>query len=365
MAKKFLLFLLLSAAAMYGPMNRATAQEAETKIRVEVDMVQLNVAVMDSKGNYVTGLRPSDFTVTEDGIPQKVATFGEGNEATRIVNSNGSESDKPGELRSRTQHGSADASESPSELGSELGSVMAGANVFILFDTSNYMYRGFVFAQDAIAEFVRSLDGPDRVAFYSYSRDLSRATTLTPDRSQVLKGVRTTVAGDDAALYNALLMTVRDAGQNTGRKVIVVFSNGPDNYSMVPPEDVAELAQSKGIPIYMISTREAKLEPISSTVFKRMSAATGGEAYFAKTWKQQQKAFASIRNDLAHLYSLSYYPQVNPNRGWRAITVKLVGDRAKGCRVRTRNGYRPQSTHVSAETVMLPSGQEPASPSSN
>ena len=240
---------------------------------------------------------------------------------------------------------------------------MAGANVFILFDTSNYMYRGFVFAQDAIAEFVRSLDGPDRVAFYSYSRDLSRATTLTPDRSQVLRGVRTTVAGDDAALYNALLMTVKDAGQNTGRKVIVVFSNGPDNYSMVPPEDVAELAQSKGIPIYMISTREAKLEPVSSTVFKRMSAATGGEAYFAKTWKQQQKAFASIRNDLAHLYSLSYYPQANPNRGWRAITVKLVGDRAKGCRVRTRNGYRPQSTHVSAETVMPPSGSAP--PSSN
>ncbi len=365
MAKQFLLFLLLFAAALYGPINRATAQEAETKIRVEVDMVQLNVAVMDSKGNYVTGLRPSDFVVTEDGLPQKVATFGEGNEATRIVNSNGSESDKPGELRSRTQHGSADASEGPSELGSELGSVMAGANVFILFDTSNYMYRGFVFAQDAIAEFVRSLDGPDRVAFYSYSRDLSRATTLTPDRSQVLRGVRTTVAGDDAALYNALLMTVRDAGQNTGRKVIVVFSNGPDNYSMVPPEDVAELAQSKGIPIYMISTREAKLEPISSTVFKRMSAATGGEAYFAKTWKQQQKAFASIRNDLAHLYSLSYYPQANPNRGWRAITVKLVGDRAKGCRVRTRNGYRPQSTHVSAETVMPPSAQGPASPSPN
>ena len=251
----------------------------------------------------------------------------------------------------RSQHGSADP-ETSSELGSELGSMMAGANVFILFDTSNYMYRGFVFAQDAIAEFVRSLDGPDRVAFYSYSRDLSRATTLTADRSQVLRGVRTTVAGDDAALYNALLMTVKDAGQNTGRKVIVVFSNGPDNFSMVPPEDVAELAQSKGIPIYMISTREAKLEPVSSTVFKRMSAATGGEAYFAKTWKQQQKAFASIRNDLAHLYSVSYYPAANPNRGWRAITVKLVGDRAKrvprpdpewlpaaGCKSISRDGH--------------------------
>jgi Ca-activated chloride channel homolog len=362
MAKRFLLFLLLLIAVVIASFHRATAQETETKIRVEVDMVQLNVAVMDSKGNYVTGLRPSDFEVVEDGIPQKVATFAEGNEPTRRVTSNG-DSDKPGELRTRP-HGAA-GSETSSELGSELGSMMAGANVFILFDTSNYMYRGFVFAQDAIAEFVRSLDGPDRVAFYSYSRDLSRATTLTPDRSQVLHGVRTTVAGDDAALYNALLMTIKDAGQNEGRKVIVVFSNGPDNYSMVPPEDVAELAQSKGIPIYMISTREAKLEPVSSTVFKRMSAATGGEAYFAKTWKQQQKAFASIRNDLAHLYSLSYYPQANPNRGWRGITVKLTGSRAKGCHVRTRNGYRPESTHMASETATPPAAMEPASPASN
>ena len=361
MAKRFLLYLLLLIAVLPGSLHRATAQETETKIHVEVDMVQLNVAVMDSKGNYVTGLRPSDFEVVEDGIPQKVATFAEGNEPTRRVTSN--DKDKAGELRTRSNGSSG--SETSSELGSELGSMMAGANVFILFDTSNYMYRGFVFAQDAIAEFVRSLDGPDRVAFYSYSRDLSRATTLTPDRSQVLRGVRTTVAGDDAALYNALLMTVKDAGQNTGRKVIVVFSNGPDNYSMVPPEDVAELAQSKGIPIYMISTREAKLEPVSSTVFKRMSAATGGEAYFAKTWKQQQKAFASIRNDLAHLYSLSYYPQANPNRGWRGITVKLVGERAKKCRVRTRNGYRPESAHVSAETVTPPTTMESASPASN
>jgi Ca-activated chloride channel homolog len=361
-SKRYFLFSLAIWGVCFGSVPRTPAQEGETNIRVEVDMVQLNVAVMDSKGNYVTGLRPSDFVVTEDGIPQKVATFGEGNEATRRVTRNVPAGDKP---EGRSPGGSSNFADSSSELGSELGSLVAGANVFILFDTSNYMYRGFVFAQDAIAEFVRSLDGPDRVAFYSYSRDLSRATTLTADRSQVLRGVRTTVAGDDAALYNALLMTVKDAGQNEGRKVVVVFSNGPDNASMVPPEDVAELAQSKGIPIYMISTREAKLEPVSSTVFKRMSAATGGEAYFAKTWREQQNAFASIRNDLAHLYSLSYYPQPNPNRGWRGISVKLVGERLKKCHIRTRNGYRPQGTRASGEGVASTSGREPEAASSN
>ncbi len=185
MAKQFSLVLSVLFVVLLGSVSLAPAQEAETKIRVEVNMVQLNVAVMDSKGNYVTGLRPSDFIVTEDGIPQKVATFGEGNEPTRRVSSDGSEL-KAGDLRIR--QGSAGSSDQSSELGSELGSMMAGADVFILFDTSNYMYRGFVFAQDAIAEFVRSLDGPDRVAFYSYSRDRSRATTLTADRSQVLHG---------------------------------------------------------------------------------------------------------------------------------------------------------------------------------
>ena len=137
--------------------------------------------------------------------------------------------------------------------------------------------------------------------------------------------MRNTVAGDDAALYNCLLLTVKDAARITGRKVIVVFSNGPDNASLVPPEDVAELAQSTGTIIYMVSTQEAQLEPISTAVFERMSKATGGKAYFAKSWRDETRAFASIRDDLAHLYSLSYYPQPNPNRGWRTITVKLVG----------------------------------------
>src|SRR6476646_4988042 len=147
MAKRFLLFLLLVVVVLAGSINRAPGQEtdSETKIRVEVDMVQLNVAVMDKKGNYVTGLRPSDFVVTEDGIPQKIATFAEGNEPTRKVTSSGPDSDKPGELRIRRQNPSAGSPDESSELGSELGSVMAGANVFILFDTSNYMYRGFVF----------------------------------------------------------------------------------------------------------------------------------------------------------------------------------------------------------------------------
>jgi hypothetical protein len=84
-----------------------------------------------------------------------------------------------------------------------------------------------------------------------------------------------------------------------------------------------------------------------------MTAATGGKAYFAKNWREEKQAFASIRDDLAHLYSLSYYPHANPNRGWRAISVKLVGPRAKKYHIRTRSGYRPLPTRM-ASAVDVP-----------
>jgi Ca-activated chloride channel homolog len=344
MGKRCCLFLCLFLGPCCG--SWTAAQETEPHIRVVVNLVQLNVAVTDSKGNYVTGLPPQAFSITEDGIPQKMATFAEGNEPTRTLIASAPSDIKPDPNATLTVPGS-----STQPVDSSLGSQVAGANVFVLFDTSNYMYRGFVFAQDAIADFIRSLESADKLAFYSYSRDLSRSAPLTSDRSMVLRGVRSTVAGDDAALYNCLLLTIRDAAQYTGRKVVVVFSNGPDNASVVPPEDVAELAQSTGTAVYMISTQQAKLEPISTAVFERMTAATGGKAYFAKNWKDEHQAFTSIRDDLAHLYSLSYYPQPNPNIGWRNITVKLVGEHAKKFHIRTRSGYRPQPTRFSSSSI--------------
>jgi len=360
MAKRQLLFIPALLALFFVGSRFTGAQDDSTNIRVNVDLVQLNVAVTDNKGNYVSGLGPENFSITEDKIPERLATFEEGNEAPRQVtqpppNAPGVKTPPPAKSTPKTIAPMVASSmmekgdsAPPSDAEPTMQSQISGANVFVLFDTSNYMYRGFVFAQDAITDFIRSLEGANKVAFYSYSRDLSRNSALTADRAQVLRGVRSTVAGDDAALYNCLLMTVEDAARYSGRKVVVVFSNGPDNASLVPPEDVAELAQSTGTIIYMISTREAQLEPISTAVFERMSKATGGKAYFARSWGDEKKAFAFIQEDLAHLYALSYYPQPNPSTGWRTITVKLVGKDMQKYHIRTRAGYRLQQAHAAA-----------------
>jgi Ca-activated chloride channel homolog len=364
---RILAVLLLLQATMPRP----SAQDEASHFRVNVVLVQLNVAVTDKNGNYVTGLRPDDFVITEDNIPEKIANFEEGDEwALRTPPPN-----QPGAVDATNAVAAsnpaptpepAKAPDPPSDPNHMLAGTklpgFGGANVFVLFDTSNYMYRGFVFAQDAIADFIRTMPEASKIAFYSYSRDLSRAATLTSDRFRVVRGVRNTVAGDDAALYNSLLLTVKDAAPLEGRKAIVVFSNGPDNASSVPPEDVAELAESTGSIIYIVSTRDAQSEPISSAAFERISRATGGKAYFARNWRQEKDAFASIRDDLTHLYTISYYPQANPNRGWRSIKVQLVGKNLSRYHIRTRDGYSlSQQAAVTTEAYVAPADSDQGS----
>lgn len=321
--------LLLTTAALIG--ISLYAQDAVFKVKV--DMVVLSFTVTDSKGKYINGLKHTDFRVLEDGIIQKLSTFAEGNRPPIQIMDDGTS--KPLSIADNTAKDTD--LKGPSDA-------FVGTNVFVLFDTSNYMYRSFVYASDAIADFVRGLDKADSVAVYTFSRNLSRAADLTRDRNFAIAGLRKAVAGDDSALYNGLLLTLRDAAKVPGRKVVIVFSNGPDNGSMVAPDDVRAVAEDEGIPIYVISTAEVNKDPISSGVFRRIAGRTGGKAYFAKTWQKQVEAFESIREDLGNSYTITYYPQSNPNEGFRKISVEIVSDTAKKLRVRARPGYRPRTS---------------------
>ncbi|MGH9557879.1 MAG: VWA domain-containing protein [Bryobacteraceae bacterium] len=318
--------LALTGLAVSAAAGILIAQERPL-FRVKVDMVVLSFQVTDSKGRYVNGIKPSEFRILEDGIPQKLATFSEGSKPPMQVTAEGALRPVPPTDAVKAE-GRADS--------------FIGTNVFVLFDTSNYMYRGFVYASDAIADFIRGLDRADSVAVYTYSRNLSRAAPLSAERNNAIFGLRKAVAGDDSALYNSLLLTLRDAAKVPGRKVVIVFSNGPDNVSMVAPLDVQAVAEDEGIPIYVISTNEVNKDPVSSSVFKRISLRTGGKSYFAKTWQKQVEAFESIREDLGNSYTVTYYPQPNPNDGFRKITVELLPEAAKKYRVKSRPGYRPR-----------------------
>src|ERR1039457_1649439 len=133
-----------------GLLLRAQQPQQRPIFKVKVDMVVLSFQVTDSKNHYIKGLKPSDFRIYEDGILQRVSTFAEGAGTPLAVAQDGSTRPL---LVARKE-------EMP---GLEHPDAFVGTNVFVLFDTSNFMYKGFVYAEDAIAEFVRGQIGRTHV----------------------------------------------------------------------------------------------------------------------------------------------------------------------------------------------------------
>jgi VWFA-related protein len=306
---------LLALALLAVPLVNSQI-DSRARYKVDVNMVVLNFSVTDKSGNPVTGLKPSDIRVFEDGIPQKLAAFAEGSTLFRLVD------DAPG---------------SP------------GTSVFVLFDTSNRMYTSYPYVRDAIAEFIRRLAPVDSAAIYTFSRNLHRAATLTRDHVRAGAGLDNISAGDDSALFNALLLTLRDAAEAPGRKAIVVFSNSSDTASMLSPYDVARVAINEGIPIYVISTRDAVQDPVMFSALQYLTASTGGKFYWAPKWQKQASAFQSIREDIGNSYTAYYYPAPNPNPGFRNIKIEVLAPGGGAWHVLARPGYEPRKD-VSSHT---------------
>ncbi len=278
-----------------------------TIFHVDVNMVVLSFTVTDSRGRYVTGLKPDDIRLTEDNIAQRINTF---NEAQKRI---------------------------------EQGCAATGNSVFVMVDTSNCMYEGFTHAADAVAAFIRSLPPCDGVAVYGFSRNLTRAARLTTNRFEAIRGLRDLVGGDDTALYNSLLLVLRDAAKVPGGRMIVVFSNGPDNASIIAPDDVRRVAEQEGVPIYVVSTRSNKM---NYAAFERITNMTGGKFYSARSWQKQARAFDAIGDELRNSYTVTYYPARNPNDGFRKIQADVMDNAGKRLRVHARPGYRPKKVRT-------------------
>ncbi len=71
------------------------------------------------------------------------------------------------------------------------------------------------------------------------------------------------------------------------------------------PTTSAPWPKTKAFPSTSSPLRKCTKDPISSNIFKRISANTGGKSYFAKTWQKQIEAFESIREDLGNSYTVT------------------------------------------------------------
>jgi VWFA-related protein len=287
----FLIPLIILVASSYSAQSGSV-------FRTRVDLVEASFIVTDDAGKYVSGLQPADLRVLQDGNEQTIRSFVDPSTA-------------------------------------ELDDARADASIFLLFDTSNAGYFTFPQTEDAIAAFIHTAQSRDLIAINSFSRNLFRLSPLSVNHDLALHNLRDAVAGDQTALYNAILLTVLDAAKVPGRKSIIVFSNGPDDSSILSPEDVARVAEREGVPIYLFS--RGRNDSTIHEVMRSLVTRTGGQMYFTRTTAEQSQAFAAVRNDVGHTYLLTYSPATNPDHGFHKIELQIPGH--GHCHLRSRAGF--------------------------
>jgi Ca-activated chloride channel family protein len=294
--------LALGGAALLGAV--LVAQQQPPKLRSGIELVSLNVSVTDPGGKYVTGLEQADFDVFEDGARQTISFF------------------------SRKQQPIALA---------------------VLLDTSNSMEDKMATAQQAAVGFARRLQPDDVAEIIEFSSQVQILQGFTNDAAALETAIRSTSADGSTALYNAIYISLKELGKikartedEIRRQAIVVLSDGDDTSSLMPYEEVLDLAKRSETAIYTIGLREQRqgVRPNfreAEYVLKELARETGGRAFFPLSVHELPQIYDQISQELSSLYSIAYTSK-NPlrNGAWRRIVVRLS---KPGLTARTRQGY--------------------------
>nr|AIA16311.1 VWFA-related Acidobacterial domain [uncultured bacterium] len=293
-------FLTLLILFPFVTAHQTFAQDDDDVIRVNTDLVILNVTVTDQDGKYIPGLKIADFKIFEDGkeVPSRL-------------------------ISSFYVHESPFAS-------------------VVLLDTSGSMENRMALARSAAIRFLDRLRDEDVAAVFKFDtkveqlQEFSGSHDLAPLAFGIRANGMTTL--NDAIVNAAKVLSEREEK----RKAIVVLSDGMDTFSRASSDKAVESALSIGATIYtvdMSSTEVARLRgPQNVGVLKSFAQKTGGRFVAAPGGQVLRDAFANIADELSHQYTIAYRPLNQARDGkWRKLEVKLSRPELQ---VRTRKQYR-------------------------
>jgi VWFA-related protein len=287
--------LIFGSAALY----RSFGQEPQTTIRAEVALVNLVFTAMDKNGRPVGGLTPKDFQVFENKQPQEIEYF------------------------------------SDLSKGSDIPLTIA-----LLIDTSGSVKDKLEYEKTTAAEFFTEVLRPnkDLALIIQFDSDVNLVQDFTQKQSDLLNALRSLRAGNSTALYDAIYLAADEKLRDeTGRKVMVVITDGEDTSSKLHKEEAIEAAQKSDVLIYGIGVKSNEF-PSNFGVLKKFAEETGG-AFFSPRARlaEIQSAFRSIGEDIQGQYSLAYSPTNKKKDGtFRAIDLRC---KVGGVRIRVRKGY--------------------------
>jgi Ca-activated chloride channel family protein len=281
-------------------------QPPQTPFRAAVDLVSLNVTVTEGTGKYVTDLDAADFAVFEDGVKQDVTFFTRTNLPIALA---------------------------------------------ILIDTSASMENKLPTAQEAAIGFAKKLRQQDLAEVVDFDSRVVVLQSFSNSLGELEQAIRRTSAGGSTSLYNAVYIALKDlkkvvakSSEEIRRQAIVVLSDGEDTSSLLPFEEVLDLAKRSETAIYSIGLRAGEGTGVSAKGFKeaefvmrQFSQETGGRSFFPNQIADLAGIYGQISDELSSQYTVGYTSK-NPKRDgtWRRLVVRVV---RPNLTARTKLGY--------------------------
>lgn len=260
-----------------------------------VNQVEIYASATDADGRPVTGLWADDFEVLEDGVPQRVTVF--------------AEADFP----------------------------LAAA---VAVDSSFSMTgERLAVAKSSARSFLGALRDIDQAMLLSIGGRVEVLAPLSTDRAEQHRALDALRAWGTTSLHDAVIAAIDRLQPATGRRALVLLSDGDDRYSDATTDEVIARAQASDVMIYPVALGKT-LPPL----FTRLAQLSGGRAYHARDSRRLPATLEAIAADLRSQYMLGYTPSrpfATAGREWRDIDVRVNRPRVT---VRARDGYYAGTT---------------------
>ena len=289
--------VLMTAPAKTAP---AGAQDQQREpFRVEVEAINLLVSVHDEKtGKFVTDLGPSDFRIIEKGVLQEITNF------TQQTN--------------------------------------LPLSIALAVDTSSSVKLKLEFEKEAALDFLYSVMRPtDRALLLEFDSGVTLLHDFTSDANDLVREIKSLKAGGGTSLYDAIYLICEQKmlEEESGRKVLVILSDGADVTSRHTFEEALDMAYRAEVTIFAVSTTRfgADIDHEGDHALQQLVDNTGGQAYFPFSTKDLSKAFQAINEELRSQYNIAYVSNNKIRDGkFREIKVEVV---KSDVRIRHRKGY--------------------------
>ncbi len=267
---------------------------------VNVMQVVLPVTVTDRKGNYISGLKQSDFIIYEDGVAQDTSYFNsEGQSKFRLV---------------------------------------------LLVDISSSMKDKIAEVKEIAKIFLRQLLRPnDEAIIVFFNHDVFEDSDFTSDIDELDKSLSIAFPFGATALYDAVAYSVKVLKSHIGQNLVILFSDGEDNSSAIDPYTLMKMVERSNSVIYSIG-KEMDGYNQYQDLLKKIANSSGGMPFFFNELTDIEKLYAKIRQDIQAKYVLQFSPKKGkPQNRYRKVAVKLTKAAEarirKRCNIRTFKGY--------------------------